>query len=311
MSFANLKKNRSQSLEKLSSQLDKITQTGYSDPLKEKYWSVARDSVGNGFAIIRFLPAPKGEDMPFQRIWDHGFQNKANGRWYIEKSLTTIGQDDPVSKYNTQLWNTGLESDKEIARNQKRRLKYHANILVIKDGANPENEGKVFLFAFGKKIFDKLNDLMNPEFEDETPINPFDFWDGANFKLKIRQDGKYPSFDKSEFDNPTKLFDGDEGKLEEIYDGLNPLQELVAADQFKSYAELETKLHSVLGISDSGTSKSNEGRTAEDITDDVLDMTKVEKSRKSADMPEASAKSEKVDDDDDADLAFFQNLANE
>jgi hypothetical protein len=300
MSFANLKKNRSKSLENLSQQLDKMASKGYSDPLKEKYWSPTRDSAGNGFAIIRFLPAPAEEDMPFIRIWDHGFQG--TGGWYIENSLTTLNQDDPVSKFNSQLWNSGADKDKEQARKQKRRLKYHSNILVIKDSANPDNEGKVFLFSYGKKIFDKLNDLMNPQFEDETPVNPFDFWEGADFRLKIRQFEGYPNYDKSEFDTPSALFDGDDAKLEEVYTQLNSLQELHDPKHFKTYAELEAKLHRVLGITGTVTPS---GKTADDMIDEDLDMSKL---GKSADAPQIQ---ESVSDgEDDDDLAFFKSLAN-
>lgn len=310
MSFAQLKKNRTKSLEALTSELEKMNSKGYSDPLKEKYWKLSKDSAGNGYAIIRFLPAPEGEDVPFVRIWEHGFQSV--GGWYIEKSLTTLGQDDPVSKFNSQLWNTGVEADKDQAREQKRKLKYHANILVVKDPANPENEGKVFLFAFGKKIFDKLNDLMHPEFEDETPRNPFDFWDGANFKLKMRKVDGYPNFDKSEFDDPTELFDGDETKLEEIYNQLNSLQELIAPSQFKTYEELEARLHKVLGLS------GNDGRDttskADDVFDADLDVTKIGKAQeaaesKSADSLDSDASFLAGDDDDD--LEFFKNLASD
>jgi hypothetical protein len=307
MSFKDLKKNRSKSLEKLSSQLDKMASKGYSDPLKEKYWSPTRDSAGNAFAIIRFLPAPEGEDMPFVRIWDHGFQGP--GGWYIEKSLTTLQQDDPVGKYNSQLWNSGVESDKEQARKQKRRLKYHTNILVIKDSANPENEGKVMLFAFGKKIFDKLNDLMNPEFEDEKPVNPFDFWEGANFKLKVRMYEGYPNYDKSEFDDPSELFDGDEEKLEEVYNQLHSLQELVDPSQFKSYEELEAKLHRVLGISGTVSTETRK-QSAEELVDEEMDMSKLGKEKeapvqKSIDEDVSSGS----DDDDDDELEFFKSLA--
>ena len=301
MSFAQLKKNRSKSLENLSQQLDKMASKGYSDPLKEKYWSPTRDSAGNGFAIIRFLPAPAEEDMPFVRIWDHGFQG--TGGWYIEKSLTTLGQDDPVSKFNGQLWNSGNDKDKEQARKQKRRLKYHSNILVIKDSANPENEGKVFLFAYGKKIFDKLNDLMNPQFEDETPVNPFDFWTGANFRLKIRQFEGYPNYDKSEFDDPSELFDGAEDKLEEVYNQLHSLQELVDPKQFKTYAELEAKLHRALGITGTVTPS---GKTADDMIDEDLDMSKLGGSNDGPSIKETPSSS--VDEDDD--LSFFRGLAN-
>lgn len=304
MSFAQLKKNRSKSLDMLSSQLEKMNTKGYSDPIKEKYWNITKDSAGNGFAIIRFLPAPNNEDMPFVRIWDHGFQGP--GGWYIEKSLTTIGQDDPVGKYNSQLWNTGVEADKEKARDQKRRLKYHTNILVIKDSANPENEGKVFLFAFGKKIFDKLNDLMNPEFEDETPVNPFDFWEGANFKLKVRKYEGYANYDKSEFDDPSELFDGDETKLEEVYNQLNSLQELIDPSQFKSYGELEARLHKVLGIDGSSVDTTK----ADDLIDPDFDMNNMSKSEEAKEH-KSSTKSEEVpaSDDDDDDLAFFKSLA--
>lgn len=303
MSFSNLKKNRSKSLEKLSEQLDKMASKGYSDPLKDKYWTPTRDSAGNGFAIIRFLPAPDGEDMPFIRVWDHGF--KGPGGWYIENSLTTINQEDPVSKYNTTLWNSGNESDKEQARKQKRRLKYHANILVLKDSAKPENEGKVFLFAFGKKIFDKLNDLMNPQFEDEKAINPFDFWEGANFRLKIREFEGYANYDKSEFETPSELFDGNEEKLEAIYNQLHSLQELHDPKYFKTYAELEAKLHRVLGIAETARKTKSD-----DLVDEDLDMSKIGKSAPEPKLKETESVSQSSDDDDDSDLDFFRNLAN-
>jgi hypothetical protein len=302
MSFAQLKNNRSKSLEKLSEQLDKMASKGYSDPLKEKYWTPTRDSAGNGFAIIRFLPAPAGEDLPFVQVWDHGFQGP--GGWYIENSLTTLNQDDPVSKLNSQLWNSGSEKDKEQARKQKRRLKYHSNILVIKDSANPDNEGKVFLYAYGKKIFDKLNDLMTPQFEDETPVNPFDFWEGANFRLKIRQFEGYPNYDKSEFDTSAPLFDGDDEKLEELYNQLNPLKELHNPKHFKTYAELEAKLHRVLGITGSAISS----KTADEMIDEDLDMSKLGGSKEASPIKETVAAASSTDEDED--LEFFRGLAN-
>lgn len=309
MSFNNLKKNRSKSLEKLSSQLEKMSGKGFADPIKETYWTPTRDSAGNGFAIIRFLPEPDGEDMPFVRIWDHGFQGP--GGWYIEKSLTTLGQDDPMSKYNSQLWNTGIEENREQVRKQKRRLKYHANILVIKDSGNPENDGKVFRYAFGKKIFDKLNDLMNPQFDDETPTNPFDFWEGANFKLKIRKVDGYANYDKSEFEESSALFDGDEEKLKEVYDQIYSLQELLDEKNFKTYAELETKMYRALGISGDG-SDTSKNKTAENLTDEDLDMSKVGKTKEANEPKAAESKSESVSvDDDDDDLEFFRGLANE
>src|SRR6056300_856948 len=294
MSFAALKKSRSASLDKLNSQLDKISQKSYSDPNEGKMWKPTRDKAGNGFAIIRFLPAPQGEEMPFVRVWDHGFQGPT-GLWYIENSLTTLNQDDPVSEYNSKLWNTGLDSDKDLARKQKRRLKYVANVLVIKDSANPENEGKVFMYSYGKKIFDKLNDLMNPQFEDETPVNPFDFWEGANFRLKIRQFEGYPNYDKSEFDSPSALFDDDD-KLESTWKQEHSLNEIIDEKNFKSYAELKAKLYRVLNLTgDSPMSTS----TAEDDTDDELDMSKFSKSAEAPTMKEDTASTDTSSDIDE------------
>jgi len=305
MSFANLKKNRSSSLEKLSSQLDKMASKGFADPLKEKYWVPTRDTAGNGFAIIRFLPAGENDAAPFVRVWDHAF--KSTGGWYIEKSLSTIGQDDPLGKFNAKLWNTGNEADKEQARKQKRRLKYHSNILVIKDSANPENEGKVFLYAYGKKIFDKVNDMMRPQFEDETPINPFDFWVGANFKLKIRQYEGYPNYDRSEWEEASQLYDGDEVKLEETYKQLNSLEELIAPSQFKTYDDLQARLHKVLGVSGDGSEGGNS--TAETMIDDDLDMSKLGNVSDEPEKKSSTSDTSKSDETDDDDLAFFRNLA--
>jgi hypothetical protein len=306
MSFDALKKNRSSSLNKLNSQLEKITQKSYSDPNEGKMWKPTRDKAGNGFAIIRFLPAAAGEEMPFVRIWDHGFQGPT-GQWYIENSLTTINQDDPVSEYNSKLWNSGLESDKELARKQKRRLKYVANILVVKDGANPDNDGKVFMYQFGKKIFDKLNDLMNPQFEDETPVNPFDLWEGANFRLKIRKFEGYPNYDKSEFDAPSAISD-DDAELERIYNSEHSLQELIDPKNFKSYNELKAKLYRVLALDE-------EPSTPAKAADDEFDLSNMGNTQEAAPQPtiaeatpEAST-SLSMDDDDD-DLSIFKELAN-
>ena len=309
MSFDALKKNRSASLTKLNSQLEKISSKSYADPNEGKMWKPTRDKAGNGFAIIRFLPAAQGEEMPFVRIWDHGFQGPT-GLWYIENSLTTVNQDDPVSEFNSKLWNSGLESDKELARKQKRRLKYVANILVVKDGANPENDGKVFMYQFGKKIFDKLNDLMNPTFEDERPVNPFDFWEGANFRLKIRKFEGYPNYDKSEFDQPSAIAD-DDSVIEGLWNQQHKLQELVDPKNFKSYAELKTKLYRVLALGE----EANIPATAEQ--DDDLDLSSFGNSSKSAPeptlkeaMPETGGSQGMSMDDDDDDLSIFKELAN-
>lgn len=307
MSFDALKKNRSASLGKLNAQLDKISTKSYSDPNEGKMWKPTRDKAGNGFAIIRFLPAPKGEEMPFVRVWDHGFQGPT-GLWYIENSLTTINQDDPVSEYNGKLWNSGLDSDKEIARKQKRRLKYVVNVYVIKDSGNADNEGKVFMFSFGKKIFDKLNDLMNPQFEDEAPVNPFDLWEGANFRLKIRQFEGYPNYDKSEFDKPAALSD-DEAELERVYNSEHPLQDLIDPKNFKSYNELKAKLYRVLALDEEASTPS---KAVDDNEFDLSSMGNSEKSAPTPTLKEAKTTSKKpaVTDDDDDDLSIFQELAN-
>ena len=303
--FASLKKNRSKTLDKLNSQLDKLTTKSYSDPNEGKIWKPTRDKAGNGFAIIRFLPAPQGEEMPFIRIWDHGFQGPT-GLWYIEKSLTTIGQDDPVSEYNAKLWNSGLESDKEVARKQKRRLKYYANVYIVKDSGNPENEGKVFLFAFGKKIFDKLNDLMNPSFEDEQPVNPFDLWEGANFRLKIRQFEGYPNYDKSEFDTPAPLFE-DDNEMEQVWKQEHSLQDLLDPKHFKSYSELKTKLYRVLALAED--SAEPVAQSSYESDDDDLNLSNL-KSQEATSAPVAESKaSTTYDDEDDDDLAIFKELA--
>ena len=245
MSFSNLKRNKNQ-IDKLIQAAEKVggstEKKSYGD---DRFWKPTVDKAGNGYAVIRFLPAPEGEDLPWVRYWDHGFKGP-NGMWYIENSLTSIGQSDPVGDLNSRLWNSGIESDKEKAREQKRRLHYVTNIYVVSDSANPENEGKVFLYKFGKKIFDKIMDVMQPAFDDETPINPFDFWKGANFKLKIRNVEGYRNYDKSEFESISVLNDNDD-ELETVYNGLNPLQEFVDPKNYKTYDELKAKLMRVLG----------------------------------------------------------------
>ena len=244
-SFASLKKSRQSSLEKLQTEIDKINnpQNNFSRE-DDRFWKAELDKSGNGYAVIRFLPPSNGEDMPYQRVFNHGFQGP--GGWYIENSLTTIGQKDPLAEYNSTLWNSGIEANKEIARKQKRRLTYISNIFVVEDKANPQNEGKVFLFRYGKKIFDKVSSMANPEFEDESPVDVFNFWDGANFKLKIRKVDGFSNYDKSEFVTPAPLFE-DDSKMEETWNAQHSLTEFVAEDKFKSYDELKARLDVVLG----------------------------------------------------------------
>ena len=244
--FAAMRGNSKASLENLTSELNKMN-SGFDNGPDEREWKASVDSAGNGTAVIRFLPAPEGEDVPFVRMWSHGFQGPT-GLWYIENSLTTLGQDDPVSEYNGMLWKSGIEANKKLVSDHyKRRLCYWSNIYVVKDPAHPENEGKVFLYRYGSKIFDKLNDLMNPEFEDETEVNPFDLWEGATMKLKIRKVDGYRNYDKSEFMTPGPLLEDDE-KLEAIWNAEHPLKDIVAEDKFKPYGELKAKLYKALNL---------------------------------------------------------------
>ncbi len=240
-----MKSKRKASLTNLLKETQKLNQpTGHQGD-DDRFWRPELDKSGNGMAVVRFLPPPDGEDLPWARTWNHGFQGP--GGWYIENSLTTLGQKDPVSEYNSTLWNSGIEANKEIARKQKRRLTYIANLYIVKDPANPQNEGTIRLYKFGKKIWDKINDLMNPEFEDESPVNPFDLWEGANFKLKIRKVDGFSNYDKSEFDTPGAL-DGDDNKMEEIWKQEHSLVEFTDPKNFKTYADLKEKLDRVLGI---------------------------------------------------------------
>mgnify|MGYP004003792445 FL=1 len=275
-SFKDLKNNRMNNLQSLTKQVEKLAEKpSYED---ERIWKCERDKTGNGYAVVRFLPAPTNEDVPWVRLWSHGF--KGPGGWYIENSLTTprsdapSGTDDPVSKANTTLWNSGIESDKNIARDRKRKLSYYSNILILEDSTNAQNEGKVFLFRYGKKIFEKIESVMNPEFKDEEPMNPFDFWAGANFKLKIRQVDGYANYDKSEFASPSPLFDGDDAKLEDVWKQQHSLQGLLAPENFKSYQELEARFNTVTA---SGTgsdyNETIEESSADPVANDAAEST--------------------------------------
>ena len=259
MSFASMKSRRGNvNAAKLVEEINKIDPSSKKRTDDDRYWKPTTDKVGNGYAVIRFLPARDEEDLvvPFVAVYDHGFQGPS-GKWYIENSLTTIGKDDPVSEFNQKLWNSGLESDKEVARKQKRRLHYIANIYVVKDSAAPQNEGQVKLFRFGTKIYQKIKDAMNPPegFEDETPIIPYDMWEGANFKLKIRKVEGYSNYDTSSFDDQSPLFDDDE-KMEKVYNQINLLKPFIDPDGkdhngfplYKSYDDLKTKLYKVLEL---------------------------------------------------------------
>jgi len=299
--FDALKQNRKSSFDKLTSELNKLTQPvqNQDNPNNDdRYWKPDVDKAGNGYAIIRFLPAPSGEDVPFVRIWDHGFQGP--GGWYIEKSLTTFNKPDPASEYNSKLWATGIESNKELVRKQKRRLSYFSNIYVVKDPTRPQNEGKVFLFKYGKKIFDKINEAMHPQFEGEVRINPFDLWEGANFKLKIRKLDGYQNYDKSEFDFKAPLLQDDD-ELEAVWKKEYSLQDLLDPKNFKSYEELKARLEKAIGIA-SETSNSNSSHMHEE--DEAFPVP--QKAVPAKEAPKAAAP---WDDDEDEDLSFFKKLA--
>ena len=286
--FENLR--RSSNLDKLSKAIEKLN-TAESPTKEDNFWKPEVDKAGNGYAVIRFLPQPSvdGDDaLPWAKVFNHGFQGP--GGWYIENSLTTLGQKDPVSEYNSQLWNSGIEANKEVARKQKRRLSYIANIYVVEDSKNPQNEGKVFLYKFGKKIFDKITEAMNPAFEDEKAVNPFDLWVGANFKLKIRKVEGYQNYDKSEFESPSPLLSDDE-KLEAIWKKEYSLKEFLAPENFKSYDELKSRLDKVLGLDGSP----------------VVAKTTVEQAKAMPRKPAPVAEDAGIADDDD--LAYFSKLA--
>ena len=312
MSFSDLKKqSKLGSLtSKLVKEVEKMNTTGGSGD--ERLWKPEMDKTGNGYAVIRFLPAPDGEELPWAKLYTHAFQGP--GGWYIENSLTTIGQKDPVSEHNRELWNSGNDKDKETVRKQKRKLSYYSNIYVVKDPANPQNEGRVFLFKYGKKIFDKIMEAMQPEFEDETPINPFDFWQGANFKLKLVKKDGYWNYDKSEFDRVEPLLDDDDA-LEAVWKKQYSLAAVVAPDQFKSYEQLETRLKMVLGQKTSSRPRYDEETNDEDNDRGSYSPDFSSRSQKS-ELPEelsaqlSSLSSSNSSEEDDA-LSYFQRLAEE
>jgi len=309
MSFSNLKKqsNLGSLTSKLVKEVEKMNNTGGGGD--DRLWKPEMDKTGNGYAVIRFLPAPEGEDLPWAKMYSHAFQGP--GGWYIENSLTTIGQKDPLGEYNRELWNSGSDADKDTVRKQKRKLSYYANIYVVQDKANPQNEGKVFLYKFGKKIFDKIMEAMQPEFEDEAPINPFDFWQGANFKLKIVKKDGYWNYDKSEFDRVSPLLDDDDA-MEAVWKKQYSLTALTAADQFKSYEQLQNRLQMVLG------KRSAPARLDEETVDEDNDRgsyTPDFNSNKSDvgdfNDPDITPTTKSSDSDEDDALSYFQRLAEE
>ena len=298
MSFADLKKQSKMGslTEKLIKQVEKLNDTGSKDD--ERFWKPVMDKGGTGSAIIRFLPAPEGCDLPWVQVWSHAFQS--NGKWMIDNCLTTLGQNCPVCEANRELWNTGSKDNQNIVRDRKRKLSYFSNIYVVKDPANPANEGRVFLYKFGKKIFDKIMASMQPEFDDEEPINPFDFWKGANFKLKLVKKDGYWNYDKSEFAPSTALLEDDD-ELETIYKSLSNLNDFIAPSEFKSYEDLKKRLDYTLGLK--GTPKFQDPET---IGED--EEVEVSRSVKETVSVRPSASSADDEDEDDA-ISYFQKLA--
>ena len=307
MSFSDLKKQSSLGnlTSKLVKEVEKMENKG--GGADERIWKPEMDKTGNGYAVIRFLPAPDGEDLPWVKLFSHAFQGP--GGWYIENSLTTIGGKDPIGELNRELWNTGNESDKDTVRKQKRKLSFYANIYVVQDKANPQNEGKVFLYKFGKKIFDKIMEAMQPEFEDETPINPFDFWQGANFKLKLKKVAGYWNYDSSEFGRVSPLLDDDDA-MEALWKKQYSLTALTAADQFKSYDELKKRLDMVLGSKTQAhqeaqeTEYDNYAATEQRAVSEEQVMQKLEDSYQASKNVEPTSST-----DDDDPLSYFSKLA--
>ena len=302
MSFSDLKKQSK--LGSLTSKLVKeVEKLNTNSNVDDRIWKPEMGKTGNGYAVIRFLPAPEGEDIPWAKIWTHAFQGP--GGWYIENSLTTLNEKDPVSEYNRELWNSGIDADKDTVRKQKRKLSYYANIYVVKDPTNPQNEGQVFLYKFGKKIFDKIMEAMQPEFEDETAINPFDFWQGANFKLKIKKVAGYWNYDSSEF-GPVEPLLPDDDALESIWKKQYSLTEITARDKFKSYEDLKKRLDMVLGMKKVSTPRMDE--SLEDESEGRGSFTPTFESKAPEVVAEEPTIPSPTEDEDDA-LSYFQKLA--
>jgi hypothetical protein len=300
MSFKDFKNRANNSISDLMKKLESGAKKDYSD---DRFWRPEQDKQGNGFAVIRFLAEVDGEDCPWVKVYSHAFQGM--GGWYIENCLTTLNQKDPVSDLNSELWNTGSEEDKNIARIRKRKTTYISNVLVIKDEANPQNEGKVFLYKYGTKIFDKIKERMKPEFKDEDPNNPFDFWTGANFKVKIRKVGGFTNYDKSEFDSSTPLFGGDDNKIEKIWKQEHNLKQFMEASNFKSYDELKSRLNVVLGGDIRGAAPTT-SQSAEDLDESSFSEKK--------NLNKQKKKPVRVEDEVDEELdpmKLFESLENE
>lgn len=304
MDIQTLRKMRNSDFGQISNAFEKIANPsteskGYAD---DRFWKLEGDKAGNGTATIRFLPRVEGDELPWVRVFSHGFQGPT-GKWYIENSLTTLGEQDPVSELNTTLWNSGVEANKKIAQNQKRRLSYIANVLIVSDPKHPENEGKVFLFKFGKKIFDKIMDKARPTFEDEKPVNVFDFWEGANFKLRMRKKDGYTNYDESAFMEPSAL--GDDDQIVSVASKQHKLSEFLDRKNFKSYEELKRKLDEVL------SGNGFNAKSAAELTEDEPEVRSAPEPKSApAFTPKATSKPAMEEDDDDV-MSYFEKIAKE
>jgi hypothetical protein len=305
MDIQTLRKMRNSDFGKIAGEFEKIAnpQTESKSYGDDRFWKLEGDKAGNGTATIRFLPRVEGDELPWVRIFSHGFQGPT-GKWYIENSLTTLGENDPVGELNTQLWNSGSEANKEIARKQKRKLSFVANVLIVSDPKHPENEGQVKLFKFGKKIFDKIMDKARPTFEDEKPVNVFDFWEGANFKLRMRKKDGFTNYDESSFSDPVAI-SNDEEEILRVANAQFKLSEFTDRKNFKSYDELKRKLEEVL----SGDSFS--GKTAADVAEEDRPVAKAPEMKSSPAPAPAASKASSVDDDDEDVMSYFEKIARE
>jgi hypothetical protein len=309
--FSALKTRKANSAKRFETFKQEATKEEFSKKEDHRYWQPEVDKAGNGYAVIRFLDSPEGEDNPWVRIWSHGFKNETSGKWYIENSLTTLGQTDPLGELNSRLWATGTEANKEIVRKQKRKLSYISNIVVVSDAKHPENEGKVFLYRYGKKIFDKIKDKMSPpeEFVDEVPMDPFNFWEGANFKLKIRKVEGYRNYDKSEFDAASPL--GSDDEIKAVWDQCYSLVKEIDASHFKSYEDLKKNLEAVLN-NNGGTGNTTKAINMSLDTEEAIDYeaaAKVTPDKKVKPTAKESKKPATAEGADD--LAFFKGLADD
>jgi hypothetical protein len=309
MDINTLRKMRGNDFSKIASEFDKIANPGekksYDD---DRIWKLTPDKAGNASAVIRFLPRTEGDELPFVKVFSHSFQGPT-GKWYIENSLTTLGENDPVGELNSKLWNSGSEANKEVARKQKRKLSFIANIYVVSDPAKPENNGKVFLFKFGKKIFDKIMDKARPTFAEDQPVNVFDLWEGADFKLRMRKVDGYPNYDQSVFSDPSAMLDGEEDALLEVVGKQYRLSEFLDRKNFKTYEELQRKLNDVLNESGGGAGRSAASMSEED--DYTAPVAPKTVTSKAAPTPKVAVNTAAKDDDDEDVMSYFQKIANE